>query len=85
MFKVLFSAESVDDLKAIDSKIALQIKDRIDNYLIQAPKELGKQLVGVYRGLYRYRYGNYRIIYEISGSEKIVIINRIGHRSNIYT
>ncbi|MDF2966176.1 MAG: hypothetical protein K0Q51_1564, partial [Rickettsiaceae bacterium] len=30
----------------------------------------------------RYRFGNYRIIYEIDGNEIVII--KIGHRKNIY-
>ena len=57
---------------------------RIENYLVKSPKELGKLLTGEYKGLYRYRYGDYRIIYEISMSEHTITITKIGHRSNIY-
>jgi mRNA interferase RelE/StbE len=48
------------------------------------PQKLGKPLIGKYKGLYRYRYGNYRILYEIDLANSLVIINKIGHRSNIY-
>lgn len=72
------------DLPSINRNIALKLEEKINNYLAQSPKELGKALVGKYSGLYRYRYGDYRIIYEIDKINKILIINRVGHRSDVY-
>lgn len=85
MFKVLISSEALDDLRSINPDIALRIKNKIDTYLAQSPKKLGKQLNDKYRGLYRYRYGNYRVLYEISILENTIIIIRIGHCSGVYS
>jgi|FreactcultureFD7_1027221.scaffolds.fasta_scaffold71689_2 mRNA interferase RelE/StbE len=85
MFKSIISCEALDDFKNISPDIAIQIKKRIDEYLVQSPKELGKVLTGKkYKGLFRYRYGNYRILYEIDSKNNIIIINKIGHRSQVY-
>jgi len=84
LYKVLWSEIARNDLPSINRNIALKLEEKINNYLAQAPKELGKALVGKYSGLYRYRYGDYRIIYEIDKTNKILIINKIGHRSDIY-
>ena len=81
MFKVIWETDSLNDL---DAKTALQIKKKIDTYLVQSPKHLGKPLSGIYKGMYRYRYGNYRVIYEIKSKEKIIIILKIGHRKEVY-
>ena len=35
-------------------------------------------------GLYRYRVGDYRIIYQISDTTITVIIIKIGHRREVY-
>jgi len=35
-------------------------------------------------GLWRIRQGDYRIVYDISDSEKTVTVLRIGHRREIY-
>ena len=34
--------------------------------------------------LWRIRQGDYRIVYSIYDSEKLIIVRRIGHRSEIY-
>ena len=44
----------------------------------------GKPLKGNKKGCYSLRVGEYRIIYEVYPSKKIVYIIRIGHRKDIY-
>ena len=84
IYKIEWKKAAEDNLNQIPSEAALKIYDRVESYLAQSPKELGKALVGKYSRLYRYRYGDYRIIYEIDNSNKILIINRVGHRSDVY-
>lgn len=85
LYQVFWKEAARNDLRNISRSIALKLEDRINNYLAQSPKELGKALVGKYSGLYRYRYGDYRIIYEIDKTNKILIINMVGHRSDVYS
>ena len=44
----------------------------------------GKALRGELRGLYSYRVGSYRVIYQIHKNELLVIVIDIGHRRDIY-
>lgn len=44
----------------------------------------GKHLKGKKQGCYLLRSGDYRIIYEVHSSQKVVHIIRIGHRKDIY-
>ena len=43
---------------------------------------LGKSLKGDFRGCFRYRFGDYRVIYTILKQE--ILILRIGQRKKIY-
>ncbi len=43
-----------------------------------------KPLKGVFSGSYRYRVGDYRVIYEIDDNLKQVTIILIAHRNKIY-
>lgn len=83
-YKVEWKEAAEDNLDELASELALKIHDRIESHLVQAPKQLGKALVGQYKGLYRYRYGDYRILYEIDAYNRLIIINKIGHRKEIY-
>lgn len=82
MFKIIWESKARAELAELP--YPLKILDKVDLYLAQAPTELGKPLKGEYKGLYRYRFGNYRIIYKISIEQATVTVVKIGHRSNIY-
>ena len=43
-----------------------------------------KALKGEFSGYYRYRVGDYRVIYEIDDNSKLVTILLIAHRSRVY-
>ncbi len=43
-----------------------------------------KALKGDYAGYYRYRIGDYRIIYSIEAERALVFIVAIAHRSEVY-
>ena len=84
IYKVEWKKAAEDNLNNISSDIGLKIYARIQNHLVRTPKELGKALTGKYKGLYRYRYGDYRILYEIDVENRLIIINIIGHRKEVY-
>ena len=44
----------------------------------------GKPLRGEKHGCYSLRCGDYRIIYEVYPSQKVIHIIRVGHRKDIY-
>lgn len=84
MYKVVYSEYVADDLKAIDKKTAGKIIDRVENYLAKDPKNLGDPLKGEFQGYWRYRWGDYRVIYKISDLEILIVVLRIGNRKTIY-
>ena len=52
--------------------------------LAENPHRLVEPLVGEMEGLYSARRGSYRIIYEISDDEGILLIHRVQHRRDVY-
>jgi len=83
-YKIIWHQDAADDLLKLDKKLQKQIINRIKNYLVDEPLSLGKPLKGIFKGLHRYRYGDYRIIYSIDRSDEIIIVLRIGHRKDVY-
>lgn len=84
MYKLVWDKEAIDDLKSIDRKKAIDLARKVEKQLTKNPNELGKKLAGRFKGLYRYRYGDYRVIYQIFKKEITIVIVRVGHRKNIY-
>lgn len=73
-----------DDLAQIDKSIAGRIINKITGHLASNPEDLGKPLKGIFRGLYRYRFGDWRIIYALDREENSIMILRAGHRKDVY-
>jgi mRNA interferase RelE/StbE len=53
------------------------------NELAQTPRPRGIEKVKT-TGLWRIRQGDYRIVYAIDDSQKLITVVRIGHRREIY-
>lgn len=76
-------------LKAL-SKLDKQNRNRILQFLkvdllgLNNPRQIGKALTGKFKGMWRYRVGNYRIICEIVDTELVIVAVVIEHRSNVY-
>ena len=41
-------------------------------------------LSGDLEGLYKFRVGDYVVIYEVLASETVIVIHAVGHRREIY-
>lgn len=83
-YKILWDDAVVSDLKAIDKFTVSKIINKIEDYLCLDPINLGKPLRCNLKGLYRYRFGDYRIIYEIKESELLMLVIRVAHRKEVY-
>ena len=79
--EVSYKASVERDLKRLDRTEAKRILNEIEKELGGDPGK-GEPLRGTYQGLYRYRIGDYRVIYArtVDG----ILVLRIGHRKNVY-
>jgi mRNA interferase RelE/StbE len=85
----LYSIEYVEDVvsrdipslsKSAKTLILKAIKER----LMVDPISFGKPLRYTLKGYRRLRVGRYRIVYKIDEKKRIVIINAIDHRKDVY-
>ncbi len=83
-YSIQWHEEAISDLQKIDRQKQKKIIARIKDYLSKDPTGLGKPLKGIFKGLYRYRYGSYRVIYAIDRESVIVLILRIADRKDVY-
>lgn len=72
------------------TKLPKSVQDRISNYMknrvarFEDPRDVGDPLTGKYRGYWKYRVGDYRVIAKIMDEELVVLVVRIGHRREVY-
>jgi mRNA interferase RelE/StbE len=78
---------ALDDLVKLEKKEAVRIASKIkQNSELANPLLRAKALSGVLAGIYRYRIGDYRALFEIDARGKITILTvlRIKHRKEVY-
>jgi mRNA interferase RelE/StbE len=80
--ELLESAEK--QLEQIDKPIARRLVKRL--YWLAANFENARPepLSGDLAGLYKFRVGDYRIVYEVLSAEQVIMVHSIGHRREIY-
>ena len=80
-YRLVYTHRAIKDVDNLDQKI----KKRIGKALLRLeenPIANAKRLVDSQLGTYRFRIGEYRVIFDIEEDE--IVILRIGHRSSIY-
>jgi mRNA interferase RelE/StbE len=61
--------------------VAKRILGKLERALTENP-DAGMPLAGEFRGLFKYRAGDYRVIYtKVPGG---VLVLRVGHRKDVY-
>jgi len=83
VYKVEYARGVVKDLKALPKEIRQKALKIVEKILATDPR-MGKPLTGPYKGLWKYRIGDYRIIYAIEDKRLVVFVLRIRHRKDVY-
>jgi mRNA interferase RelE/StbE len=81
-YNVIFTKSSVKELADVPRKDTQRILKRVSE-LAAEPGPMDCEKLSA-RPLYRIRQGDYRIVYFIDDSKKIVDVIKIGHRREIY-
>jgi mRNA interferase RelE/StbE len=81
MYSILLTKRALKDLDKIDANSRIRIAERLKE-LTADPYINSKKLTSSIIGTYRFRIGDFRVIFDID-HDKIVIL-RIGHRKDIY-
>jgi len=87
LYKILFTANARKNLKKIETRIVSRILCKLNFYIKSSdPLSFSKKLNYSDVDLYRFRIGDYRVIFRISedGTFSIISVVAIGHRKQIY-
>ncbi len=79
--QLLYTQTASNDIKKLDTIAKKRIKKKLEEYA-KNPHSFAKRLVNHAIGSYRFRIGNYRVVFDMD-KDKIVIL-RVGHRREIY-
>ena len=78
---LLYTKTAAKDILKLDVVAKKKIKKKLEIYS-RNPLVTSKKLINSAIGTYRWRVGNFRIVFDMEG-EKIIIL-RVGHRREIY-
>ena len=79
--ELVYTQRAVRDVAALDAVMKKRIEKKIVA-LRTDPVAKSKKLSDPRLGTYRYRIGDYRVVFDLSRSQVVVL--RIGHRREIY-
>ena len=81
-FEVNFSVRAARELKKLDRQIQKRIIEKLMHYADTENLSEAKRLTDSRLGEWRYRIGDYRVIFDLSGKEIEVL--KVAHRSEVY-
>ncbi|MBU4446189.1 type II toxin-antitoxin system RelE/ParE family toxin [bacterium] len=81
-YRIEWDSRALRELKNIPDSDAKQILQKVSE-LSKSP-HLGQALKGGFKGYFRLRSGNYRVIYSIKNNHLLILILRVGGRKDIY-
>ena len=85
MYRVTLTKKAAKFYKSAEPALAKRLA-RAFEVLEQSPRQHPniKALKGELAGRYRYRVGDYRVIYRVQNDEEVVIVLLIKHRRDAY-
>lgn len=81
---VHYVQSAVDDISSLDGSAKKIIKKAIEEKLMSDPLKFGHPLRRSLSGFFKFRVGDYRIIYQIHKQAVLVVVIKVGHRREVY-
>jgi mRNA interferase RelE/StbE len=82
-YNIKYTPAAVKQLSKLDKPVAKSILDYMKS-IADNPTKFGKPLRKEYKGYWRHRVGDYRVISYIQDDILTVLVVRVGHRKDVY-
>jgi mRNA interferase RelE/StbE len=82
--RVLWSSSAARRFRKLPPDVQARIAPRIEALAADPHPPDAKPVHGAGRGVSRIRVGDYRVVYQVRGTEVVVLILTVGHRSDVY-
>jgi mRNA interferase RelE/StbE len=84
MYIVHFPDEAEREIEGLDPPVRRRIMERLA-WLAQNIEQIRPEpLTGSLAGLFKFRVGDYRVLYDVFKDDQIILIHAVGHRRDIY-
>ena len=84
-WKIDFTEQADRELLSLDKPIRERIRKYVrDLEKLDNPRMRGEPLNGILSEFWKYRVGDYRLICRIQDDKLLILVVKIGHRSEVY-
>lgn len=83
-WNLVFTPEAADDFKKLDTKIKTRISNKLEWLQINFNNITPSTLSSEWRDYFKFRVGDWRIIYKVNWANNIIIIYVIDRRDKVY-
>ena len=80
-YRIVFTKRAAKDISRLELGVKRRIIETLERYC-EDPLSYARKMLDASLGTYRFKIGDYRIIFDLEGKEIVVL--RIGHRREIY-
>jgi mRNA-degrading endonuclease RelE of RelBE toxin-antitoxin system len=81
---VVVTARAERSLRRVPERVLPALIEFIYDGLARNPTRRGKPLRGELEGLWSARRGDYRVLYELNDTVRVLYVIRVGHRADAY-
>ena len=81
--EVRLSKRALRELESLDFAVRNRITSKLDE-LAENPFPRGTVKLQGRDGTFRVRVGDYRVLYEVLGNERMILVDKVDHRSGAY-
>lgn len=82
MYDLLYTDTALKQLQKLEKSIQLRILTALERLRIRPESCDIKKLVGMTG--FRFRVGDYRVIFDLQQTKLLILVLEVGHRKNIY-
>ena len=83
LYKIVFARSARKELQGLSRGVAERILRKVE-LLASNPRPSGSKKLCGHSSLWRIRVGEYRVIYSIDDSKRVVDVSVVRHRSEVY-
>lgn len=84
MWNAAFTPQAQDSIQKLDKTIRHRIIKKIEWLTDNAEAVKHRRLSGQLSDFYKLRVGDYRVLYRLRTKKRLIRIEQVGHRSEIY-
>ncbi|MBN1832698.1 MAG: type II toxin-antitoxin system RelE/ParE family toxin [Deltaproteobacteria bacterium] len=80
-YSLIYTQRAIKDIRKLDADVRRRIGRTLKRYE-EDPIKFSSKLTDPRMGTYRFRVGDYRVVFDIE--ENDIVVLRVGHRKDIY-